>query len=143
MQYNADAGRQRGSNLEASHKMTTGVLPRRILIVDDEPLIRWCIAETLGTAGYGITEAQDAASTLRALTNMPEPDVILLDLRLPDSSDLSLLKRIRIIAPAAAVIIMTAFGTPETTAEALKLGARGVLTKPFDMRDLEHVVGSL
>src|SRR5215510_4842308 len=123
--------------------MTTSVWPRRILIVDDEPLIRWCIAETLGTAGYGITAAQDAASALQALTDMPEPDVILLDLRLPDSSDLSLLQRIRRIAPAAAVVVMTAFGTPEITAEALKLGARGVLTKPFDMRDLEHVVGSL
>jgi len=119
------------------------VLPRRILIVDDEPLIRWCIAETLGTAGYGISQAQDAASALRALTDMPDPDVILLDLRLPDSSDLRLLERIRTIAPAAAVVIMTAFGTPEITSDALKLGARAVLTKPFDMQDLAHVVGSL
>jgi two-component system, NtrC family, response regulator AtoC len=123
--------------------MTTGVLPRRILIVDDEPLIRWCIAETLGTAGYGISQAQDAASALRALTDMPDPDVILLDLRLPDSNDLRLLERIRTIAPAAAVVIMTAFGTPEITSDALKLGARAVLTKPFDMKDLAHVVGSL
>jgi DNA-binding NtrC family response regulator len=123
--------------------MTIGVLPRRILIVDDEPLIRWCIAETLGTAGYGISQAQDAASALRALTDMPDPDVILLDLRLPDSSDLRLLERIRTIAPAAAVVIMTAFGTPEITSDALKLGARAVLTKPFDMQDLAHVVGSL
>jgi len=123
--------------------MTIGVLPRRILIVDDEPLIRWCIAETLGTAGHGITQAQDAASALRALTDMPEPDVILLDLRLPDSSDLGLLKRILSIAPAAAVVIMTAFGTPEITAEALKLGARAVLTKPFDMQDLADAVSSL
>jgi DNA-binding NtrC family response regulator len=123
--------------------MTIGLLPRRILIVDDEPLIRWCIAETLGTAGYGITQAQDAASALRVLTDVPEPDVILLDLRLPDSSDLSLLERVRTIAPAAAVIVMTAFGTPEITAEALKLGARAVLTKPFDMQDLAQVVSSL
>jgi len=123
--------------------MTIGVLPRRILIVDDEPLIRWCIAETLGTAGYGIIQAQDAASALRALTDMPDPDVILLDLRLPDSNDLRLLERIRTIAPAAAVVIMTAFGTPEITSDALKLGARAVLTKPFDMQDLAHVVGSL
>jgi DNA-binding NtrC family response regulator len=123
--------------------MTIGVLPRRILIVDDEPLIRWCIAETLGTAGYGISQAQDAASALRALTDMPDPDVILLDLRLPDSNDLRLLERIRTIAPAAAVVIMTAFGTPEITSDALKLGARAVLTKPFDMQDLAHVVGSL
>jgi DNA-binding NtrC family response regulator len=123
--------------------MSTTVLARQILVVDDEPLIRWCIAQTLGAAGYGITEAQDGASALRALAGMPEPDVILLDLRLPDSSDLRLLKNIRSIAPAAAVIMMTAFGTPEVTSAALELGARAVLTKPFDMQDLEHVVSSL
>jgi two-component system, NtrC family, response regulator AtoC len=123
--------------------MAIGVLSRRILVVDDEPLIRWCISETLGAAGYGITEAQDAASALKVLAEMPEPDVILLDFRLPDSSDLGLLERIRGVAPAAAVIMMTAFGTPEVTAAALGLGARAVLTKPFDMQDLEHVVRSL
>src|SRR5262245_55849577 len=143
MTYSAKAECRYGSNLETLEKMTTGVLPRRVLIVDDEPLIRWCIGQTLGTAGYGITEAQDAASALLALSDMPDPDVILLDLRLPDSSDLNLLQRIRTIAPAAAVVVMTAFGTPEITAEALCLGARAVLTKPFDMQDLEHVVSSL
>jgi DNA-binding NtrC family response regulator len=123
--------------------MSTGVSARQVLVVDDEPLIRWCIAETLGAAGYGITEAQDAASALRALAGMTQPDVILLDLRLPDSSDLGLLQQIRSIAPTAAVIMMTAFGTPEVTAAARALGARAVLTKPFDMHDLEHVVRSL
>jgi DNA-binding NtrC family response regulator len=123
--------------------MSTGVSARQVLVVDDEPLIRWCIAETLGAAGYGITEAQDAASALRALAGMTQPDVILLDLRLPDSSDLGLLQQIRTIAPTAAVIMMTAFGTPEVTAAARALGARAVLTKPFDMHDLEHVVRSL
>jgi len=123
--------------------MGSPVLAQQILVVDDEPLIRWCIAETLGAAGFGITEAQDGASALRALADMPAPDVILLDLRLPDSSDLGLLKKIRSVAPAAAVIMMTAFGTPEVTAAALELGARAVLTKPFDMEDLEHVVSSL
>ena len=130
-------------NLESFRQMAIGVLSRRILVVDDEPLIRWCISETLGAAGYGIAEAPDAASALKALAEMPEPDVILLDFRLPDSSDLGLLERIRGVAPAAAVIMMTAFGTPEVTAAALSLGARAVLTKPFDMQDLEHVVRSL
>ena len=123
--------------------MSTGVSAPQVLVVDDEPLIRWCIAETLGAAGYAITEAQDAASALRALAAMPEPAVILLDLRLPDSNDLGLLRQIRNVAPTAAVIMMTAFGTPDVTAGALELGARGVLTKPFDMHDLEHVVSSL
>lgn len=130
-------------DFELLDTVAISVFPRRILVVDDEPLIRWCISETLGAAGYGITEAQDAVSALKALAEMPEPDVILLDLRLPDSSDLGLLEKIRDIAPTAAVIMMTAFGTPEVTAAALNLGARGVLTKPFDMHDLEHVVSSL
>jgi DNA-binding NtrC family response regulator len=119
------------------------VFPRQILVVDDEPLIRWCIAQTLGAAGHSVTEAHDAASALQALSRGPHPDVVLLDFRLPDSSDLGLLKAVRRVAPAAAVLMMTAFGTPDVTAAALKLGARGVLTKPFDMQDLERLVNSL
>ena len=123
--------------------MAIGVLSRHVLVIDDEPLIRWCISQTLGAAGYRITEAQDGASALQALAGGPDPDVVLLDLRLPDSNDLRLLEQIRRAAPAAAVIMMTAFGTPEVAAAALKLGARGVLTKPFDMQDLERLVTSL
>jgi DNA-binding NtrC family response regulator len=118
-------------------------LTRQILVVDDEPLIRWCIAQTLGAAGHRVTEAQDAASALKALAIAPTPDVILLDLRLPDSNDLELLTEIRRIAPSAAVVLMTAFGTPDVTAAALQFGARRVLNKPFDMRDLEELVSSL
>jgi DNA-binding NtrC family response regulator len=118
-------------------------LTRRVLVVDDEPLIRWCIAETLGAAGHRVVEAQDAASALEALASGPNPDVVLLDLRLPDSNDLELLTKIRKIAPAAAVVMMTAFGTPDVTTGALQLGARMILNKPFDMHDLEGVVSSL
>src|SRR5215467_8046118 len=123
--------------------MNTLVSQLTILVVDDEPLIRWSISETLGTAGHRVTEAEDAASALRALACMPPPDVVLLDLRLPDSNDLRLLEKIHTIAPAATVIVMTAFGTPEVTADAFTLGARGVLTKPFDIHDLERVVSSV
>jgi DNA-binding NtrC family response regulator len=133
----------RGANLEEPRKMAVGVLSRHILVVDDEPLIRWCIAETLGAAGYRITEAQDGASALQALADRPNPDVVLLDLRLPDSNDLRLLETIRRAAPTAAVIMMTAFGTPDVAAAALNMGARGVLTKPFDMQDLERLVSSM
>jgi DNA-binding NtrC family response regulator len=117
--------------------------PLRVLVVDDEPLIRWSIAETLGAAGHQVTEAQDAASALRALADAPDTDLVLLDFRLPDSNDLGLLAEIRRIAPAAPVILMTAFGTPDVTAGALKLGASKVLNKPFNMHDLEDLVRSL
>jgi DNA-binding NtrC family response regulator len=123
--------------------MNTAARCLRVLVVDDEPLIRWSIAETLGAAGHQVTEAQDAASALKALADASGPDVVLLDFRLPDSNNLDLLARIRQIAPAASVIMMTAFGTPDVTAGALKLGASRVLNKPFNMRDLEDIVRSL
>ena len=123
--------------------MHTAARCLHILVVDDEPLIRWSISETLGAAGHQVTEAQDAASALQALADVSEPDLVLLDFRLPDSSDLGLLAQIRQIAPAATVIMMTAFGTPDLTAGALKLGASRVLNKPFNMHDLEDIVRSL
>src|SRR5580765_3568985 len=106
--------------------MSTAARCLRVLVVDDEPLIRWSIAETLGAAGHQVTEAQDAASALRALADAPDTDLVLLDFRLPDSNDLGLLAEIRRMAPAVPVIMMTAFGTPDVTAGALKLGASRV-----------------
>ena len=115
----------------------------RILVVDDEPLIRWSITETLAAAGHQMMEASDAATALQAVTDAPDLDLVLLDFRLPDSNDLGLLKKIRRMAPAARVVMMTAFGTPDVTAGAIELGASRVLSKPFNMGELERVVRSL
>ena len=116
----------------------------RILIVDDEALIRWSLLETLSGCGHVVVEAGDAAGVLRAVTAATVPfDVVLLDFRLPDSNDLGLLARIRQMAPTATVIMMTAYGTPDVTAGALTLGASRVLNKPFNMHDLEDIVRSL
>jgi DNA-binding NtrC family response regulator len=115
----------------------------RVLVVDDEPLVRWAIAETLGTAGYEIDEAADAESAVRALFDRPDPDVVLLDLRLPDCGDLRLLDTVRRLVPAATVILMTAFGTPEVRAEAPGHGAAYVLDKPFDVDALDGLIARL
>jgi DNA-binding NtrC family response regulator len=115
----------------------------QVLVVDDEPLIRWSIAETLGAAGHQVREAQDAASALDAVGRTPDIDLVLLDFRLPDSNDLGLLAKIRQLAPRAHVILMTAFGTADVTAGALSLGALKVLHKPFDMRELEELARAL
>jgi two-component system response regulator AtoC len=123
--------------------MNTAARCRRVLVVDDEPLIRWSIAETLGAAGHQVSEAPDAASAIQAMIAEPEPDLVLLDFRLPDSNDLGLLAKIRQMAPETTVIMMTAFGTPDVTVGALKLGAAKVLNKPFNMHDLEDVVRAL
>jgi two-component system, NtrC family, response regulator AtoC len=112
----------------------------RVLIVDDEPLIRWSMSETLADTGHSVMEASDARETLQRLADGPAPDVILLDYRLPDSDDLRLLANIRRVAPHSSVVMMTAFGTPAVQAGALELGAFRVVTKPLEMRDLTLLV---
>jgi DNA-binding NtrC family response regulator len=113
----------------------------RILVVEDETLIRWSIAETLGQEGHTVIEAGNAASAVEAMKGADEDiDVVLLDYRLPDSNDLSLLANVRRLQPRSAVVMMTAYGTPEVTAGALALGAYRVVGKPFDMHALESLV---
>lgn len=106
---------------------------RRVLVVDDEWLVRWSIAETLSGRGYTVIEAADAQSALRVVAE--GVDLVLLDLHLPDADDLSVLARMRRLAPATPVIVMTAFGTPATIDAAAAYGAP-VMAKPFDLTDV-------
>ena len=109
----------------------------RVLVVDDEALIRWSLVETLTSGGHTVVEAGDAAGALRTVTESAAPfDVVLLDFRLPDSSDLALLSRLKRLSPATRIILMTAFGTPEMRRAATELGASCVLDKPFEMDDV-------
>jgi DNA-binding NtrC family response regulator len=113
----------------------------RVLIVEDEGLIRWAVTEALKQAGHTVTESWDAATAMRALTETRAPvDVVLLDFRLPDSNDLGLLAAIRRQTPSSAVVLMTAHGTPETVAGAIALGAHAVIDKPFDVNRVGAVL---
>jgi len=113
----------------------------RVLVVEDELLIRWSIAETLVAAGHTVMEAEDGAGAVQALTTAADAmDAVVLDYRLPDSNDLTLSAAIRRLSPGSAVILMTAFGTPEVATGALHLGAFQVLHKPFDMQTLEPLI---
>lgn len=105
-----------------------------VLVVDDEPLIRWALREGLEGAGYAVLEAGTARETLDSLARATSPiAVALLDVRLPDSNDLGLLRRLRRLAPDCRVIVMTAHGTADLLAEALTAGAFDTISKPFDM----------
>jgi len=116
--------------------------PRRVLVVDDEPLVRWCVCQTLMDGGYEVVEAADGASAIRSLVESPRPiDAVFLDLCLPDSSDLQILSNIRRLSPTTAVILMTAFGTPEMAAEARRIGAFSVVAKPIEMSEVTPLVG--
>jgi two-component system NtrC family response regulator len=111
-----------------------------VLVVDDEPLIRWSVAESLSDRGMDVEEACDAASALRRVTTAARPfQVVVLDLRLPDMHDLSLLATLRQLLPDARLILMTAFGSPDVITEAALIGAT-VINKPFELQDLNHLV---
>ena len=87
---------------------------RRVLVVDDEALIRWSLTQTLGDHGFEVEQASTAAGALDAVAAFDAHfDVVLLDFRLPDSSDLDLPAKLRQLMPRTAVILMTAFSTPE------------------------------
>jgi two-component system response regulator AtoC len=110
-----------------------------VLVVDDERLLRWSVAETLEAQGYDIIEAADARSAMQEFGDGDHTDLVLLDLRLPDVSDLRLLARIRQKGPQVPVILMTAFPTREIVEQATALGAL-VVIKPFDLDALANDV---
>ena len=112
-----------------------------VLVVDDEALIRWSLAEMLGERGYSVTEAGDGRTATAAIENAAEPfDVVLLDYRLPDSADLRLLEKVRRLAPTSQVIMITAHNSPELAQGAAALGAFRVISKPFEVESLAALV---
>ena len=111
--------------------------PSRVLVVDDEALLRWSVAETLGDQGWQVTEAADAESAMVAFPGIAAASgLVFLDLRLPDSDDLHVLAAMRRLSPHTPVILMTAHGTPDLAEAARALGAFAVIDKPFDMAEL-------
>jgi DNA-binding NtrC family response regulator len=110
-------------------------MPARVLIVDDEKLIRWSIAERLAKEGFATSEAGDGGTAITVLGGEPV-DLVLLDLKLPDADGLTLLRQFQGRAPDLPVVIMTANSSIDTAVEAMKLGAHDYLTKPFNMDEL-------
>lgn len=112
-----------------------------VLVVDDEALLRWSLAEVLRRSGHTVIEAASAAEALDAIGRRPGAiDAVMLDYRLPDSVNLRLLAQIRRQLPRAPVVLMTAFSAPEVVQGALDLGAYRVLGKPFDMLGIEGLI---
>lgn len=112
-----------------------------MLVVDDEALIRWSLAEAFGDRGYEVTEAGDAREALAAVEKTGEPfDVVLLDYRLPDSSDLRLLADLKRLTPGSQIIMITAHNSPELAQGATALGAFRVISKPFEVESLAALV---
>jgi len=113
----------------------TKLPPGRVLVVDDEKLIRVWLEAHVGDAGYEMVLAPDAASARTRFADLP-PDAVLLDLKLPDGSGMGLLQEFMEADPDLVVIMLTAHGDIATAVEAVKLGAHHFLEKPPQLEDL-------
>jgi DNA-binding NtrC family response regulator len=108
----------------------------KILIIDDEKALRQAIAQILQDEGYEILEAADGEQGLKMLALSARPDLVFLDLKMPKTQGMAVLKHLDQKLFEFPVIVMTAYGTSRTVIEAMQLGAYDYLTKPFDMEDL-------
>lgn len=112
----------------------------RLLVVDDEDMIRWSIERTLGKGEFEVVSAGSAAEAVRLFREF-RPQVVLLDVRLPDSNGFVLLEQFRKEADwPVSVIIMTAFEECCSAEQAAESGAVAFLRKPFDFDHLEDEI---
>jgi DNA-binding NtrC family response regulator len=112
-----------------------------ILIVDDEPDIRELVSEILQDEGYTVSLAEDGAAARMAFSR-EEPDLILLDIWMPDIDGITLLKEWSSAGLSCPVVIMTGHGSVETAVEATRLGAHDFVQKPISLAKLLSIVSS-
>jgi DNA-binding NtrC family response regulator len=111
----------------------------RVLVVDDEKLIRWSVAERLQRDGYEVLSAESGEQALELLSGAP-PDLMLLDVRLPGIDGVQTLQRALALQPDLAVLMMSAHSTVDIAVDAMKHGAVDFLVKPFPFQALDAAV---
>ena len=110
-----------------------------ILLVEDEKLLRWALEQQLARAGHTVVAAPDLATASTHLA-AAQPDVVLLDLGLPDGHGLDFYEANRDRLEGSVVIVMTALGAVHEAVRAMKLGALDFLSKPVDQAELVALV---
>jgi two-component system response regulator HydG len=110
-----------------------------LLVVDDEMPVLKVVERLAAKAGFDVVACASGAEAMRTLMRRPA-DLAMVDLRMPDVNGLDLLRQIRTSVPGCEVILMTAYAAVDSAVEAIKLGAREYLTKPFEFDRLRQVL---
>ena len=110
-----------------------------LLVVDDEIPVLKVVERLAARIGFDVVACASGAEAMIRLQRKPA-DLAMVDLRMPDVNGLDLLRQIRTTVPGCEVILMTAYAAVDSAVEAIKLGAREYLTKPFDFDRLKQVL---
>src|SRR6185436_590663 len=127
-------GRQRRANSPLTILRRLGFVPKTVLVVEDEPTLRETLAEALEAEGYRALQAGDGKTGL-ALFRSEHPDLVLLDLMLPELSGLEVTRQVR-AESAVPIVMLTARDAEVDKVVGLELGADDYVTKPFSLREL-------
>jgi DNA-binding response OmpR family regulator len=106
-----------------------------VLVVDDDETVAQVVVSYLERAGHGVEHVMDGAAALKAIEANP-PDLLVLDLMLPEIDGLEVCRRVRVSHPDLPVIMLTALGEAEDRIAGLEVGADDYVTKPFSPREL-------
>jgi len=112
-----------------------------VMVVDDELLIRKSLSKVLRARGFRVEVASTGGEGIEKVAEV-HPQVMILDMRLPDTDGLSVLRRVREMDPLLQVIVITAFGDVQSAVDAMKLGACDFLRKPYELEDIALAVDS-
>jgi len=107
-----------------------------VMIVEDDPAIRRLYSFLLSNSGYNVIEAEDGQAALEKYKEEP-CDLIITDMNMPRMGGMDLVKELRASKSNVHVIMVTAYGTPDTEKMAFRLGANEYIAKPFDFEELE------
>ena len=114
----------------------------KILIVDDTEFLRVRISKMLSGDGHEIVEAENGARAVEQY-KLIHPDMVLMDITMPEMDGLSALKAIRSFDPKAKVIMLTALGQESVVLEAIKSGARDFIVKPFERERVINAISKI
>lgn len=123
---------------------TSPLLPHRLLLVDDDPVLLETLGDVLRQEGFQVTTAESGEGAERLLAAAQPPfEMVLTDLVMPGKTGMDVLKKALEINPRCTVLILSGFGTVREATEAMERGAYGMLTKPLHLDHFRHMLRRL